>query len=260
MNTGQTQILSSDPSEAPSGDVVIEITNLKKSFGKQEVLKSISLKLFNGENLVILGRSGTGKSVLIKCIIGLLKPDAGSITVFGERTDTFSRVQLSAMRQKVGFLFQNGALYDSMTVRQNLDFALRRIKRNLTEKQIEEKVHEVLENVGLIDTLDKMPSQISGGMQKRISLARTIIVDPSVMLYDEPTTGLDPITCTEISSLINDVQKKYKTSSIIITHDINCARATAGRVIMLKDGYVYKEGNLGDFEKSNDPVISTFFI
>ena len=163
------------------------------------------------------------------------------------------------MRQKVGFLFQNGALYDSMTVRQNLEFSLRPIKRNLSEKQIEEKVHEVLENVGLADALNKMPSQISGGMQKRISLARTIIVDPSIMLYDEPTTGLDPITCSEISALINDVQKKYKTSSIIITHDIKCAKATASRVIMLKDGIVYKEGNIEDFEKSDDPLVSSFF-
>ena len=230
------------------------------SFGRQEVLKGISLKLFNGENLVILGRSGTGKSVLIKCIIGLLKPDSGTITVFGESANAFNNAQLSAMRQKVGFLFQNGALYDSMTVRQNLEFSLRRIKRGLTEKQIDEKVHEVLKNVGLEDALEKMPSQISGGMQKRVSLARTIIIDPSVMLYDEPTTGLDPITCTEISALINDVQRKYKTSSIIITHDINCTRATADRVIMLKDGYVYKEGKLAEFEKSDDPVIKSFFI
>ena len=259
MNTGQTQILSNDPSEALHNEVVIEITDLKMSFGKQEVLKSISLKLFKGENLVILGRSGTGKSVLIKCIIGLLQPDSGMISVFGECTDTFSRAQLSAMRQKVGFLFQNGALYDSMTVRQNLEFSLRRIKRNLTNKEIGEKVQEVLENVGLTDALEKMPSQISGGMQKRISLARTIIVDPSVMLYDEPTTGLDPITCTEISSLINDVRKKYKTSSIVITHDIKCARATASRVIMLKDGVVYKEGSLEDFENSEDPLIKSFF-
>ena len=258
MNTPQT--LDTDCHESQHSETVIEITDLKMSFGRQEVLKGISLKLFNGENLVILGRSGTGKSVLIKCIIGLLKPDSGTITVFGESANAFNNAQLSAMRQKVGFLFQNGALYDSMTVRQNLEFSLRRIKRGLTEKQIDEKVHEVLKNVGLEDALEKMPSQISGGMQKRVSLARTIIIDPSVMLYDEPTTGLDPITCTEISALINDVQRKYKTSSIIITHDINCTRATADRVIMLKDGYVYKEGKLAEFEKSDDPVIKSFFI
>jgi phospholipid/cholesterol/gamma-HCH transport system ATP-binding protein len=164
------------------------------------------------------------------------------------------------MRQKVGFLFQNGALYDSMTVRQNLEFSLRRIKRELTEKEIEEKVHEVLENVGLADQIDKTPAQLSGGMQKRISLARTIIVDPSVMLYDEPTTGLDPITSVEISNLINDVQKKYKTSSIVITHDIKCARTTATRIIMVKDGCVYKEGKLDDFENSDDELVRSFFM
>lgn len=163
------------------------------------------------------------------------------------------------MREKIGFLFQSGALYDSMTVKQNLEFPLRRIKMGLNEKEISEKVNEVLENVGLKDSLNKMPSQLSGGMRKRISLARTIIVDPLIMLYDEPTTGLDPITSDEISLLINDVQKKYKTSSIIITHDINCALATANRILMLKDGEVYLEGNSDEFEKSSDPLIKSFF-
>jgi phospholipid/cholesterol/gamma-HCH transport system ATP-binding protein len=260
MNTGQTEITADAPLQAKSNEVVIEVTDLKKSFGAQEVLKGVSLKLYNGENLVILGRSGTGKSVMIKCIIGLLIPDAGTINVFGENVGTLNRLQLNAMRQKVGFLFQNGALYDSMTVRQNLEFSLRRIKRQLTEKEIEEKVHEVLENVGLADQIDKTPAQLSGGMQKRISLARTIIVDPSVMLYDEPTTGLDPITSVEISNLINDVQKKYKTSSIVITHDIKCARTTASRIIMVKEGSVYKEGSLEDFENSDDELVRSFFM
>jgi phospholipid/cholesterol/gamma-HCH transport system ATP-binding protein len=260
MNTDQTEITATVPLKAKSNEVVIEISGLKKSFGTQEVLKGISMKLYNGENLVILGRSGTGKSVMIKCIIGLLTPDAGTINVFGENVCTLGRLELNAMRQKVGFLFQNGALYDSMTVRQNLEFSLRRIKRQLTEKQIEEKVHEVLVNVDLADQIDKMPAQLSGGMQKRISLARTIIVDPSVMLYDEPTTGLDPITSVEISDLINDVQKKYKTSSIIITHDIKCARTTASRIIMVKDGNVYKEGKLEDFENSDDEMVRSFFL
>ncbi len=197
---------------------------------------------------------------MIKCIIGLLRPDAGTINVFGENVGTLNRAQLNAMRQKVGFLFQNGALYDSMTVRQNLEFSLRRIKRQLTEKEIDDKVHEVLENVGLADQIDKTPAQLSGGMQKRISLARTIIVDPSIMLYDEPTTGLDPITSVEISNLINDVQKKYKTSSIVITHDIKCARTTASRIIMVKDGRVYKEGSLSDFENSDDEMVRSFFM
>jgi len=238
---------------------VIEINNLRKGFGKQEVLKNVSLKLFNGENLVVLGKSGTGKSVLIKCIVRLLNPDHGEIDVLGKKVSTLKENELGELRKKIGFLFQSGALYDSMTVKQNLDFPLRRIKKNYSEKERNEKINEVLENVGLADALYKMPSQLSGGMRKRISLARTIIVDPLIMLYDEPTTGLDPVTSDEISFLINDVQKKYKTSSIIITHDIECARNTANRVIMLKDGEVYNEGKLEEFESSADPIIKSFF-
>jgi len=238
---------------------VIEINKLKKSFGTQEVLRNISLKLLNGENLVVLGKSGSGKSVLIKCIVGLLNPDGGTINVFDKNVTELERNELGELRQKIGFLFQSGALYDSMTVKQNLEFPLRRIRKNLTSKEIDEKINEVLENVGLADALHKMPSQLSGGMRKRISLARTIVVDPMIMLYDEPTTGLDPVTSDEISSLINDVQKKYKTSSMIITHDIKCALATANRMIMLEDGEVYKEGKLEDFENSTDPLIKSFF-
>jgi phospholipid/cholesterol/gamma-HCH transport system ATP-binding protein len=239
-------------------DQVIEITNLKKSFDGQEVLKDVSLQLFNGENLIVLGKSGSGKSVLIKCIVRLIEADAGTINVLGEDVNTMSIGHMGEMRKKIGFLFQSGALYDSMSVRQNLEFPLRRIRKNLSKKEINEKVEDVLENVGLADAIDKMPSQLSGGMCKRISLARTIIVDPMIILYDEPTTGLDPVTSDEISSLINKVQKKYKTSSIIITHDIECARNTADRVIMLHDGEVYKEGNLQEFEKSDDLLIRSF--
>jgi phospholipid/cholesterol/gamma-HCH transport system ATP-binding protein len=238
---------------------VIEITNLKKSFGSQQVLKDVSLKLLNGENLVVLGKSGSGKSVLIKCIVRLLDPDAGMINILGENISTLNSDRLGELRQKIGFLFQSGALYDSMTVKENLEFPLRRIRKNLTEKEISEKIIEVLENVGLADALNKMPSQLSGGMRKRISLARTIVVDPMIMLYDEPTTGLDPVTSDEISALINLVQKKYKTSSIIITHDIECARNTANRLIMLKDGEIYKEGKLKEFENSEDPLLKSFF-
>ncbi len=245
--------------EKINDEPVIEINNLKKSFGNQEVLKDVSLKLFNGENLVVLGKSGTGKSVLIKCIVGLLNSNGGTINVFGKSVTSLNRNDLGELRKKIGFLFQSGALYDSMTVKQNLEFPLRRIRKNLSEKEIEVKIMEVLENVGLADALNKMPSQLSGGMRKRISLARTIVVDPMIMLYDEPTTGLDPITSDEISSLINDVQKKYKTSSIIITHDIKCALSTANRIVMLKDGTVYKEGKKGDFENSTDPLILSFF-
>lgn len=259
MKAGETETFNNVPLETKSGEVVIEINNLRKAFGKQEVLKNISLKLFNGENLVVLGKSGSGKSVLIKCIVGLLTSDSGVINVFEKNVIDISREELSKLRQKIGFLFQSGALYDSMTVKQNLEFPLIRIKKDLTANEREDKINEVLENVGLADALNKMPSQLSGGMRKRISLARTIVVDPLIMLYDEPTTGLDPVTSDEISLLIVEVQKKYKTSSIIITHDIECARNTADRLIMLADGEVYLEGNLEFFEKSSDKLIKSFF-
>jgi phospholipid/cholesterol/gamma-HCH transport system ATP-binding protein len=244
---------------AKSADPVIEIKGLRKSFGEQEVLKNVSLTLYNGENLVVLGKSGSGKSVLIKCIARLLNADQGTINVLGENVSNLSNDGLGALRQKIGFLFQSGALYDSMTVKQNLEFPLRRKKIKLSEKEIDDKVLGVLESVGLADALHKMPSQLSGGMRKRISLARSIVVDPMIMLYDEPTTGLDPVTSDEISSLINEIQEKYKTSSIIITHDINCANNTADRMIMLMDGEVYKEGKGTEFTKSTDPFIKSFF-
>ena len=259
MTTDTLQLSMDTPSEVKAGKQVIEISNLRKSFGKQKVLNDLSLQLFNGENLVVLGKSGSGKSVLIKCIVGLLNPDGGIINVLGENVLDLNSDGLGELRKKVGFLFQSGALYDSMTVKENLEFPLRRIKKNLSTKEINEKVAEVLENVGLADALNKMPSQLSGGMRKRISLARTIVVDPLIMLYDEPTTGLDPVTSDEISLLINSIQKKYKTSSIIITHDIECARMTANRVIMLQDGEVYLEGSLDMFEKSEDTLCKSFF-
>lgn len=238
---------------------IIDINNLQISFGNQEVLKNVSLQLFNGENLVVLGKSGSGKSVLIKCIARLLNANSGTINVFGENVNDIDNAKLSEFRKKIGFLFQSGALYDSMTVKENLEFPLRRIRRNLSQQEMDVKILETLENVGLADALNKMPSQLSGGMRKRISLARTIVVDPQIMLYDEPTTGLDPVTSDEISALINEVQKKYKTSSIIITHDIECARATADRIVMLQDGEIYMEGDLAAFEKSKDPLIKAFF-
>ncbi|HEX8269857.1 MAG TPA: ATP-binding cassette domain-containing protein [Flavobacterium sp.] len=240
-------------------DTVIEISNVQKRFGDLEVLKDISLTLKKQENLVVLGKSGTGKSVLIKCIVRLLDPDSGSINVFGTDVTTLNTEEMADIRKRIGFLFQSGALYDSMTVKDNLEFPLRRIKKGLTEAEISAKVMEALENVGLPEALDKMPSELSGGMRKRISLARTIIVDPEIMLYDEPTTGLDPVTSHEISILINEIQKKYKTASIIITHDIECARTVADRFIMLKEGEVYKDGSLQEFEASDDPYISSFF-
>jgi phospholipid/cholesterol/gamma-HCH transport system ATP-binding protein len=259
MKNLQTDIIPEKSDRTVSSEPLIVINNLKIGFNTQSVLRDISLKLFDGENLVVLGKSGSGKSVLIKCIVGLLVPDSGNIEVFGRNLESLNRKELDEVRKKIGFLFQSGALYDSMTVRQNLEFPLKRIRKKMTEKEINEKINEVLENVGLLDALNKMPSQLSGGMRKRISLARTIVVDPLIMLYDEPTTGLDPATSDEISSLINDVQKKYKTSSLIITHDIQCARITADRMIMLNEGEIVTEGNLEDFEKSTDPLIKSFF-
>ncbi len=247
------------PESTKMPELVIEITNLSKGFDDLQVLKNLSLKLYDGENLVVLGKSGSGKSVLIKCIVRLLNPDQGTILVLGQNVSELKNKELAKVRKKIGFLFQSGALYDSMTIKQNLEFPLRRIKKDLTKKERNEKIKEVLENVGLADTLHKMPSELSGGMRKRASLARTIVVDPMIMLYDEPTTGLDPVTSDGISALINEVQKKYKTSSIIITHDIECARATADRIIMLKDGEIYMEGNIDDFENSTDEVIQSFF-
>lgn len=259
MKSNQTEIQKPTAIKQTNHEAVISISNLRKAFGEQQVLKDVSLKLYKGENLVVLGKSGSGKSVLIKCIVRLLFPDAGKIDVFGKNIIELNTTELAAIRQKIGFLFQSGALYDSMTVKENLEFPLRRIRKNLSEKEMAEKINEVLENVGLADALHKMPSQLSGGMRKRISLARTIVVDPQILLYDEPTTGLDPVTSDEISSLINDVQKKYKTSSIIITHDIKCALHTADRIIMLTEGEVYKEGNIRDFENSDDAIIRSFF-
>lgn len=248
-----------DTKETGNCDPILEIKNLQKAFDQMEVLRNVSLKLYNGENLVILGKSGSGKSVLIKCIVRLLVPDSGSIKVFGQEVGLLNESELGELRKKIGFLFQSGALYDSMTVKQNLEFPLRRIKKKMNEREMNEKINEALENVGLSEALHKMPSELSGGMRKRISLARTIVVDPLIMLYDEPTTGLDPVTSDEISMLINKVQKKYKTSSIIITHDIECARNTADRIIMLQDGEVYAEGKMEEFESTSDLLIRSFF-
>ena len=258
MDKSQTEN-SVQSADSDKMETIIEINNLKKGFGKLEVLKDITMNLYKGENLVVLGKSGTGKSVLIKCIVRLLESDSGTINVLGKEVSSLNRKELRELRKKIGFLFQSGALYDSMSVKDNLEFALRRLRKDLSEEEINEKVNDVLENVGLSDVLNKMPSELSGGMRKRISLARTIIVDPQIMLYDEPTTGLDPVTSNEISRLINLVQKKYKTSSIIITHDIECARTTADRIVMLKEGEVHAEGTLEEFESSTDPILISFF-
>ena len=245
--------------DSSSKKVVIDIKHLKKSFGKLEVLKDINIQIFEGENLVVLGKSGTGKSVLIKCIVGLMEADKGDIFVFDENINGMKTKELHDVRRKIGFLFQSGALYDSMNVKQNLEFPLLRLPIKLTQKEISKKINESLSHVGLEKALLQMPSQLSGGMRKRISLARTIVTNPEIMLYDEPTTGLDPVTSDEISTLIRDVQHRYKTSSIIITHDISCVRQVADRIVMLKDGIIYKEGNLASFESSDDTEIKAFF-
>ena len=239
-------------------EAVIRIKGLEKSFGLQQVLRGVDLDLNKGENLVVLGKSGTGKSVLIKCIVGLIYPDNGSIEVFEKDIVTIPYNELNIMRRRIGFLFQSAALYDSMTVRKNLEFPLR-MSPPIPAGELEDKITEVLENVSLADAIDKMPSQLSGGMRKRIGLARTLIMSPEIILYDEPTTGLDPITSNEISELIKSVQEKYQTSSIIITHDIACARHTADRVMIIKEGKVYAVGTFQEMEQSKDKWIGSFF-
>lgn len=238
---------------------VIQIKGLKKSFGENSVLRDFSVDLQEGENLVVLGKSGSGKSVLIKCIIGLMLPDAGSIKVFGDEVPQLSHDNLDKMRVNVGFLFQSNALYDSMTVRENLEFPLRRHWVKTNKESVSDLVKEVLTNVGLAETIDMMPAELSGGMRKRIALARTLILKPKVILYDEPTTGLDPITGREIGGLMLDIQKKYNTSSIIISHDMNCVKMTSNRIVMLIDGLCYATGTYDELSKSSDKKVKQFF-
>lgn len=238
---------------------VVEIRHLKKSFGKKHVLADITMDLFKGENLVVLGKSGQGKSVTIKCIVALLVQDAGSLKVFGQEVKDLSEAELKALRARVGFLFQSAALYDSMTVRENLEFPLTRVLRLKDKEKINQSVEEVLEAVGLLNAIDAMPSDLSGGMRKRIGLARTLILQPEIMLYDEPTTGLDPITSREISELILEMQKKYRTSSVIITHDISCAQITADRILVMNDGSFVAEGSFDELKDSPDQLVSSFF-
>jgi len=240
-------------------EVVIEIKGLKKSFGKKTVLKNINLTLKRGENLVVLGRSGQGKSVTIQCIVGMLTPDAGSVKVFGKEVSELSDDELKEMRTKIGFLFQSGALYDSMTVRENLEFPLTRVLKMKDRNEINRRVEEVLDSVGLPDAGSKMPSDLSGGMRKRIGLARTLIVHPEIMLYDEPTTGLDPLTSREISELILKMQEKYKTSSIIITHDMECAEITSDRVVIMNEGEYVAEGTFEELKDSKDEFTRSYF-
>ena len=240
-------------------EAVVEIRRLKKSFGKKEVLTNINMNLYKGENLVVLGRSGQGKSVTIKCIVALLLQDEGSLKVLGREVAELSDDELKTLRTKVGFLFQSGALYDSMTVRENLEFPLTRVLRSRDGEMIKQSINDVLESVGLLNAIDTMPSDLSGGMRKRIGLARTLILKPEIMLYDEPTTGLDPITSREISELMLQVQKQYQTSSIIITHDIACAKITGDRVLVMNEGTFVAEGTYDELESSSDALVRSFF-
>ena len=240
--------------------IVIEIKDLQKSYGDNHVLNGFNMCLVEGENLVIMGKSGSGKSVMIKCLIGLEEYDSGTIIVMGKDISTLEHEELDELRTEVGFLFQGSALYDSMTVRENLEFPLRRHTKKFGRiKNTTPMVMEALENVGLAHTINLMPEELSGGMKRRIALARTLILQPSIILYDEPTTGLDPITAKEILLLMISIQKKYNTSSIIITHDVDCARAISNRMILLVDGINYVEGTFEELLASNDPKIQAFF-
>ncbi len=240
-------------------ETVIEINNLTKSFNGKAVLKGISLSVSKGENLVVIGKSGEGKSVTIQCLIGLLPADEGSIKIFDKEISGLNEEQLKEVRKRMGFLFQQSALYDSMTVRENLAFPLQRVLKITDAADIERRSVEALEAVGLADAIDKMPSDLSGGQRKRMGLARTLIANPEIILYDEPTTGLDTITSNEISQLILAIQKKYNASSIIITHDMSCAKITGDRMVILNDGKCVAEGTYSELEKSSDPFISSFF-
>jgi phospholipid/cholesterol/gamma-HCH transport system ATP-binding protein len=240
-------------------EMVLEIKNLNKSFGNNHVLKDFALTMHQGETLAVLGKSGSGKSVLIKCIIGLIQPDSGSIAVFDQDVESLNQDELDKMRARVGFLFQSNALYDSMTVRENLEFPLRRHWMKDQMETANASILEALEDVGLAHTIDMMPSELSGGMRKRIALARTLILKPEIILYDEPTTGLDPITAREISELIMQVQKKYNASSLIISHDLNCINITSSRIVMLIDGTCYASDTYENLKRSTDPKIREFF-
>jgi phospholipid/cholesterol/gamma-HCH transport system ATP-binding protein len=237
---------------------VAEIKHITKSFGSRAVLKDIDFKIEKGENLVVFGKSGSGKSVLIKCMAGLLSPDDGEVLMLGERIEGLKNHELNLLRKRIGFLFQSAALYDSMTVKENLEFPLRDLKKK-KKAEIDALVMEALHNVGLEDAINKMPSELSGGMRKRIGLARTLILKPEIILYDEPTTGLDPITSKEISELILEIQKKYNTASVIITHDVECARIVANRIIIIKEGMLIAEGTFKELSESNDQWVRSFF-
>lgn len=244
----------------PNNKPIIEIKDLRKSYGDNHVLNGFNMVLYEGENLVIMGKSGSGKSVMIKCLVGLERPDSGSILVMGQNIADLNRALLDELRTEIGFLFQGSALYDSMTVRENLEFPLRRhTKKFGVLKDTTPLVTEALESVGLAHAINLMPAELSGGMKRRIALARTLILQPKIILYDEPTTGLDPITAKEILILMKSIQQKYNTSSLIITHDVDCARVISNRMILLVDGINYAEGTFAELSTSTDPKVQAFF-
>lgn len=247
-------------SDRANTEPILELKGLKKSFGENHVLRGFNLRLYEGENLVVMGKSGSGKSVMIKCLVGLMEADEGVIRIKGHDITKLGQTELDILRTHIGFLFQGSALYDSMTVRENLEFPLRhhKAKLNITESN-ESLVIEALENVGLRSAIDLMPAELSGGMKRRVALARALILKPKIILYDEPTTGLDPITSKEIIQLMRSVQQTYKTSSLIITHDVDCARVIANRIILLVDGINYMEGSYEELMESEDPKVKAFF-
>jgi phospholipid/cholesterol/gamma-HCH transport system ATP-binding protein len=257
MDASQNTIISSTGTAA--NESVLEVRGLKKAFGTNVVLNDFDLTVHNNESVVVLGRSGSGKSVLIKCIIGLLEPDEGSINVLGQDVLSLDHAGLDHVRMRIGFLFQSNALYDSMTVRENLEFPMRRHLKNMSSADAEQRIKEVLSNVGLAHTIDMMPAELSGGMQKRIALARTLVLKPEIILYDEPTSGLDPITGREISTLMVEVEKKYHTASIIISHDMRCVKITADRIVVLIDGRAYATGTYEELKSSTDEKVKQFF-
>ena len=238
---------------------IVSIKGVYKSFEDNDVLNGVDLDLYKEENIVVLGKSGSGKSVLIKIIIGLMKPDKGTVEVLGKEVHKLSKKELIGLRLKIGFLFQHNALYDSMTVRENLEFPLKRNKRDLAQEKIDEAVDDVLDAVGLTDTADQYPSELSGGQEKRIAIARTIILKPELVLYDEPTAGLDPITSVEINQLIKEVKERYKTSSVIITHDLTCAKTTGDKIFMLVDGKFIRHGDFEEVFETDDERIKGFY-
>lgn len=252
MEKGKQHTINTDES-------VIAITGLYKSFGPLDVLKGVDFNVFKGENVAVLGKSGTGKSVLIKIIVGLLKPDKGEVMVLGKQVDKLKGKELDALRLRIGFSFQNSALYDSMNVYQNLAFPLTMNVKNLSKKEVDTAVEEALEAVGLKDKIKQMPSDLSGGQRKRIGIARTLILKPEIMLYDEPTSGLDPITSSEINELIVEVQQQFNTSSVVITHDLTCAKATGNRVAILLEGKFLRTGKFDEVFDTDDAQVKSFY-